>query len=81
MKISMYNASIPVFLRMFDNLRNILDKGAAFAEAKKIDATILVNYRLAPDMFPMSRQIQIATDIAKGCAARLAEIRGQRGNH
>ena len=72
MNISMYNASIPTFVRMFDNLNTILDKGAAYAEARKIDPSVLINYRLFPDMFPLSRQVQIASDISKGCAARLA---------
>jgi hypothetical protein len=76
--ISMYNASIPVFVRMFDNLNAILDKGAAHAEARKIDPVVLINYRLSPDMYPLSRQVQIATDIAKGCAARLAGIEPPR---
>jgi hypothetical protein len=76
--ISMYNASIPVFVRMFDNLKVILDKGAAHAEARKIDPVVLINYRLSPDMYPLSRQVQIATDIAKGCAARLAGIEPPR---
>jgi len=70
----MYQASVPVFVHMFKNLSALLDKAAAFAEAKKIDPSVLVNARLAPDMFPLSRQIQIATDAAKGCAARLAGI-------
>ena len=72
--ITMYEASIPVLIRMLKNLSSILDKAASHAEAKKIDATIFVNARLAPDMYPLSRQIQIATDMAKGCAARLAGI-------
>jgi hypothetical protein len=70
----MYQASIPSFLRMLGNLSAILDKAAAHAEAKKIDPSIFINARLAPDMFPLSRQIQIATDMVKGCAARLAGI-------
>lgn len=74
MKISMYNASIPTFVRMFDNLNGILDKGAAYAEARKIEPSVLVNYRLFPDMFPLSRQVQIASDISKGCAARLVGV-------
>jgi len=61
-------------VRMLDNLSGILDKAAAHAEAKKIDPAIFVNARLAPDMFPLSRQVQIATDMVKGCAARLAGI-------
>ncbi|EGW22257.1 DUF1993 domain-containing protein [Methylobacter tundripaludum] len=74
MSLTMYQASIPVFVRMLDNLSGILDKAAAHAEAKKIDPAIFVNARLAPDMFPLSRQVQIATDMVKGCAARLAGI-------
>jgi len=70
----MYQASIPVFVRMLDNLSGILDKAAAHAEARKIDPAIFINARLAPDMFPLSRQVQIATDMVKGCAARLAGI-------
>lgn len=68
----MYQASVPVFIRMLGNLRAILEKGAAHAAAKKFDPAVLVTSRLAPDMFPLSRQVQIATDMAKGCAARLA---------
>jgi len=74
MSLTMYQASIPVFVRMLDNLSTILDKAAAHAEAKKIDPAVFINARLAPDMFPLSRQVQIATDMAKGCAARLAGI-------
>ncbi|MDN3575587.1 DUF1993 domain-containing protein [Chitinimonas viridis] len=74
MSLSMYQASIPVFIRMLGNLSAILDKGAKHAEAKQFDPSVLVNSRLAPDMFPLARQIQIATDGAKGCAARLAGI-------
>ena len=74
MSLSMYQASIPVFVRMLGNLSKILDKAAAHAEVKQIDPTIFVNGRLSPDMFPLSRQVQIATDVVKGCAARLAGI-------
>ena len=70
--LSMYQASIPVVIRAFDNLIAILKKGEAFAAAKKIEPSVLINARLAPDMFPLSRQIQIATDVCKGAAARLA---------
>ncbi|WNV06020.1 DUF1993 domain-containing protein [Candidatus Methylospira mobilis] len=70
----MYPASIPVFVRMLGNLSAILDKAAAHAEAKKIDPSVFINARLAPDMYPLSRQVQIATDLVKGCAARLAGI-------
>ncbi len=74
MSLTMYQASIPAFVRMLGNLSAILDKAAAHAEAKKIAPAIFINARLAPDMFPLSRQVQIATDIVKGCAARLAGI-------
>lgn len=72
MSLSMYDASIPVFVRLLNNVSAILDKAASFAETKKIDPSVLVNARLAPDMFALARQIQIATDSVKGCAARLA---------
>ena len=52
----------------------ILDKAEAFAAERKIDPAVLLGYRLAPDMFPLSRQVQIATDHAKGCCARLAGV-------
>jgi len=74
MTLSMYQASVPVFLHKLNNLSAILDKAIAYAEAKKIDPAVLVNARLAPDMFPLSRQIQIASDAVKGGAARLAGI-------
>ncbi|HEY5682698.1 MAG TPA: DUF1993 family protein [Sulfuricaulis sp.] len=72
MIISMYRASVPVFIHMLGNLSAILDKGAAYAESKKIDPAVLINSRLFPDMFALNRQVQIATDVTKGCAARLA---------
>jgi uncharacterized protein len=74
MKISMYQASVAVFIRQLNNLAAILEKGAAYAEAKKIDPQVLINSRLFPDMFPLVRQIQIATDSARGGAARLAGV-------
>ena len=72
MAISMYQASVPVFVRMLTNLKNILGKGAAFAQSKKVDESVLLNARLAPDMFPLTRQVHIATDFARGTGARLA---------
>ncbi|WP_411727966.1 DUF1993 family protein [Methyloglobulus sp.] len=74
MSISMYQASIPHFVRMLGNLSLILDKTSVHAEAKKIDQAVFINARLAPDMYPLSRQVQIAADMAKACAARLAGI-------
>jgi hypothetical protein len=70
----MYQASIPVFIRQLGNLSEILKKAASHAEVKKIDPSVFINARLAPDMFPLSRQVQIATDGIKGCAARLAGL-------
>jgi hypothetical protein len=74
MAISMYTASVPYFIRMLGNLKALLEKGAAHAAAKKFDPAVLFNARLAPDMLPLVRQVQIASDNAKGCAARLAGI-------
>jgi hypothetical protein len=72
MSLSMYEASVPTLSRMLDNLRGILNKGAAHAEAHQFDPAALTSFRLYPDMFPLTRQVQIATDMAKGCVARLA---------
>jgi uncharacterized protein len=72
MSLSMYQASIPVFVRNLNNLSTILDKAVAHADAKKIDHAVLLNFRLFPDMLNFTKQIQIATDFAKGAAARLA---------
>lgn len=74
MNISMYQASAPRFINTLNNLSAILDKAQAHAEAKKIDPAALTTYRLYPDMFPMTRQVQIACDIAKGAVARLAGV-------
>ncbi|MGA9852045.1 MAG: DUF1993 domain-containing protein [Gammaproteobacteria bacterium] len=74
MSLSMYQASVPVFIRMLTNLSAILKKAEAHAETKKIDPAVFASARLAPDMFPLVRQIQIATDTVKGCAARLAGV-------
>jgi hypothetical protein len=74
MTVSMYQASVPVFQQILTSLSAILTKAAAHAEAKKIDPSVFITARLAPDMFPLSRQIQIATDHAKGASARLAGV-------
>ena len=68
----MYQASVPVFSRALNNLAALLEKAAAHAEARKIDSAVMINYRLYPDMLPLSKQVQIASDSAKGGAARLA---------
>ena len=74
MALSMYQASVPVFQKTLGNLAAILDKAAAFASARNIDPAVLLGYRLAPDMLNLTRQVQIAADHAKRCAARLAGI-------
>ncbi len=78
MNLSMYQASVPVFTRGLTNLRAILDKAVAHAEAKKIDPSVLLTARLYPDMFTFTRQIQISSDTAKGCPSRLAGIESPR---
>ena len=70
----MYAASIPPMIRSLSNLRAILEKAVVYAEVKKIDPAVLVNARLFPDMYPLSRQVQIVTDVAKGAASRLAGV-------
>jgi len=74
MKISMYQASAPRFANTLRNLSAILDKAQAHAEAKKLDPAVLGGLRLIADMFPLSRQVQIACDTAKGALARLAGV-------
>jgi hypothetical protein len=68
----MYSMSVPVFAKTLGNLSAILDKAAAHAEAKKIDPAVLLAARLYPDMFPLTKQVQVACDFAKGTVARLA---------
>jgi hypothetical protein len=70
----MYQASVPVFVHMLGNLSAMLGKAATYAETKKIDPSVLINARLAPDMLPLAFQVRTACDSAKGCAARLAGI-------
>ncbi len=72
MAITMHQLAVPVFTQYLLALSANLDKAAAFCAGKKIDPSVLVNARLAPDMFPLSRQVQIACDFAKGASARLA---------
>ncbi len=77
MSLSMYQASVPVLQRRMRNLIAILDKAEAHCAAKKIDPEVLINARLFPDMFPLKRQIQIASDMAKVAAARLSGTEAQ----
>jgi hypothetical protein len=74
MPITMYEAAFPPVIRTLKALSAILDKAAAHCEARKVDPSVLLGYRLAPDMFALTRQIQVATDQAKGMAARLAGV-------
>jgi uncharacterized protein len=73
MTISMFQASVPPLIRTLSNLAAILEKGAAHAEAKKIDPSVFINSRLYPDMLPLGRQVQIASDVARRGVARLAD--------
>ena len=74
MSLSLYDVSIPPMIRMLENLSKILDKAVAQAKEKNIPISGLLEARLAPDMHPFPRQIQIASDAAKGAAARLAGV-------
>ncbi len=74
MKISVYDAAVKTGIRMMTNLAALLEKAAQDAEARKIDPAVFVGARLAPDMFPLARQVQIASDTAKIGAARLAGV-------
>ncbi len=74
MPLSMYDASVPVFVRMLKNTDAILEKAIGWAETRKIKPDVLAASRLAPDMLPLSGQIQIATDQAKGGVARLGGV-------
>jgi hypothetical protein len=72
MKISMHAMSVELFSNTLGNLSAILDKGLAHATSRKFDPGVLLASRLAPDMLPLTRQVQIACDVAKSAVARLA---------
>jgi hypothetical protein len=74
MALSMYQASAPLFTQFLSSLSGVLAKGAAHAEARKIDPNVFLSARLAPDMFPLTRQVQIVSDNAKAGMARLAGV-------
>lgn len=76
--MSLSQSSLPVFEIGLNALSSVLDKAAAFAAARKIDPSVLLNSRLSPDMYPLVRQIQIASDQAKNGSARLAGIEPPR---
>jgi uncharacterized protein len=72
MTLSMYQASVPLMIRMLTNLKGIVQKAAEHVKAKKIDESALLNARLFPDMFVFTRQVRLACDFARGTGARLA---------
>jgi uncharacterized protein len=73
MAVSMYTVSIPIFIQHLNGLNSVLDKAAAWATARKVNETDLLNMRLSPDMFNLTRQVRAATDHAANAAGRLAE--------
>ena len=79
MSISMHSASVPVFIRMFANMTNWLDKAEAHAQAKKFDPSVYLTTRLAPDMLPFVRQIQMTSDAAKFAIAGVARVETPTG--
>jgi hypothetical protein len=78
MPISMYRASVPLFVQTLTALEKILDKAEAHCAAKKIDPAALLNARLYPDMFPFTRQVQVCCDFAKNAVARLSGTEAQK---
>ena len=74
MALSMYQASVPVFVQMLSALSGVLEKAEAHAAARKVDPAVLLGDRLYPDMWPLARQVQTACDFAKGVSSRLAGV-------
>ena len=74
MSLSMHAICVPAFVRTFSAMPIWFDKAQAHADARKFDSVNYLGLRLAPDMLPLSKQVQIATDMAKGCVARLAGL-------
>ena len=74
MTLTLHSASVPVFVRALKSLSGLLTKAEESATARGFDPSVLLTARLAPDMFPLTRQVQIASDGAKGGAARLAGV-------
>ncbi len=73
MALSMFQVTVPVFIRQLNSLAQLLKKGEIFADSKNIDHQVLLTSRLAADMFPLIRQVQIATDLSRRCVARLVD--------
>ena len=78
MSHSLYAASVPVFRQLLGSLAAVLEKAEAHAQERRIEPDALLQARLYPDMFPLARQVQIATDFAKGASARLAGVEPPR---
>jgi hypothetical protein len=78
MSVSVFDASVGVYSRLLANLEIILDKAATWAAERKIEPSALLHARLAPDMYPLVKQVQVATDMVKGTVARLAGIEPPR---
>ena len=78
MSITMHSASVPIFVRTLSNIDSWFDKAEAHAAARKFDAAVYLNSRLAPDMLVFRKQIQIACDTVKFCVARLAGVEGPK---
>ncbi|GLQ86574.1 DUF1993 domain-containing protein [Dyella flagellata] len=74
MSLSMYQASVPVFVRALTNLHHVLKLGEKHAKEKGVEGSVMLQTRLIPDMLPLVKQVQIATDMAKNCCARLADV-------
>lgn len=74
MSISMYQVAVPVFVRALTNLQHVLKLGEAHAKEKNVEGSVLLQTRLIADMLPLVKQVQIATDMAKNGAARLAGV-------
>jgi hypothetical protein len=74
MNLSIYDVTVPPYIRALSTLSAILEKARVHAENDKIDPAVLLNLRLFPDMLPLTRQVQIASDNAKGAPARLARL-------
>src|SRR4051812_9676212 len=74
MPLSMYQASVPVFLQLLGSLSKLLQQAAAHAETRKIDPAVLLSARLSPDMLPLTGQVQLVIDHAKGATAQLAGL-------
>ncbi len=74
MSLSMHQLSVTVFTKTLSNLARVLEKAKAHALERKVEEAVYTSARLYPDMLPLSRQVQIATDIARGAAARLSGV-------